>query len=161
MYKKILVPLDGSELSESILEHVITIARSCQVPEMVLLTVIEALDKGISEIIDARVSMDLEQAYQIASDQNQAYIDEIIDYLKKIASSLEEKGITVSIEVLTGKPAEEILKYSKDNKVDLIVMSTHGRSGFSRFVFGSVADKVLRQTDVPVLLKPAGSRATK
>jgi len=161
MYKKILVPLDGSELSESILEHVITIARSCQVPEMVLLTVIEALDKGISEIIDARVSMDLEQAYQIALDLNQAYIDEIIKYLKKIASSLEEKGITVSIEVLTGKPAEEILRYSKDNKVDLIVMSTHGRSGFSRFVFGSVADKVLRQTDVPVLLKPAGSRATK
>jgi nucleotide-binding universal stress UspA family protein len=156
MYKKILVPLDGSELSESILGHVVTIATSCQVPEVVLLTVSESLDKGISELIDARVSMDLEEAYRIASVQDRAYHDELVNYLEKISATLAENGIATKIEVLSGKPSEEIIKYSKDNEVDLIIMSTHGRSGFSRVVFGSVADKVLRQTEVPVLLKPAG-----
>ena len=156
MYKKILVPLDGSELAEAILEHVLAIATSCDVAEVVLLTVTENLDKSISEIINARVSMGLEQAYQIASDKKQTYIDEIVKYLKKIASNLEQKGININIEVLSGKPADEILKYSKENKVDLIIMSTHGRSGISRIVFGSVADKVLRQTEIPVLLRPVG-----
>ncbi|MFC1866334.1 universal stress protein [Chloroflexota bacterium] len=156
MYKKILVPLDGSELSGSVLDHVVTIATSCQVPEVVLLTVSESLDKGISELIDARVSMDLEEAYRIASDQSQAYLDELEKYLNKMATKLMQNGITAKIEVLSGKPAEEILKYSTDNEVDLIIMSTHGRSGFSRIVFGSVADKVLRQTEIPVLLRPAG-----
>ena len=160
MYKKILVPLDGSELAESILEHVLTIATNCNVPEVVLLTVTENLDKSITEVIDARVSMDFEQAYKITSDQKQTYIDEIIKYLKQIASNLEQKGTTVNIVVLSGKPADEIIKYSKDNEIDLILMSTHGRSGFSRIVFGSVADKVLRQTEVPVLLKPAGYKTT-
>ena len=156
MYKKILVPLDGSELSEGTLSDVITIAKGCEVPEVVLLTVTEALDKSIMEVIDAKVSMDLDQAYEIATEKDQAYLDEIVNYLKKIAKILKQNGITTIIEILSGKPAEEILKYSKDNEVDLIVMSTHGRSGFSRVVFGSVADKVLRQSEVPLLLRPAG-----
>ena len=78
-----------------------------------------------------------------------------------MAATLKQKGITAKIEVLSGKPAEEIIKYSKDNNVDLIVMSTHGRSGFSRIVFGSVADKVLRQSEVPLLLRPAGHSSVK
>jgi len=58
--------------------------------------------------------------------------------------------------VVAGSPAKEILKYSRSNNVDLIIMSTHGRSGFSSIVFGSEANKIIRQTKVPVLLKPAG-----
>jgi len=158
MYKKILVPLDGSELSETIINDVVTIAKGCKVPEVVLLTVTETLDKSITEVVDAKVSMDLDQAYEIATDQGQAYLDEIVNHLKKITTILKQNGITAKIEILSGKPAEEILKYSKNSEIDLIVMSAHGRSGFSRIVFGSVADKVLRQTEVPVLLRPAGHK---
>jgi len=151
MYKKILVPLDGSELSESVLDHVITVATSCQVPEVILIRVRKPLDESVWEAIDAEIAEDLDQAYH----------DESTNYLEKIAATLKAKRITVKIEVLEGNPAEEIIKYSKNNGVDLIIMSTHGRSGFSRIVFGSVADKIIRQTETPILLKPAGKRANK
>ncbi len=149
MYKKILVPLDGSELSESVLSHVVTIATSCQVPEVVLTRVREPLDKSVKETLDAKIASQLDEAYH----------DEAANYLEKIATTLKRKGIAVKVEVLSGKPAEEILKYSQRSGVDLIIMSTHGRSGVSRWVFGSVADKVIRQTEVPVLIRPAGHRA--
>ncbi len=149
MYKKILVPLDGSELSESVLSHVVTIATGCQVPEVVLTRVREPLDKSVKETLDAKIASQLDEAYH----------DEAANYLEKIATTLKRKGIAVKVEVLSGKPAEEIIKYSQRSGVDLIIMSTHGRSGVSRWVFGSVADKVIRQTEVPVLIRPAGDRA--
>ena len=80
--------------------------------------------------------------------------------MERIAKTLEEEGIVINIAVLEGNPAEEIIKYSKESNIKLIVMSTHGRSGFSRIVFGSVANRVLRQTEVPVLLRPAGRHNT-
>jgi nucleotide-binding universal stress UspA family protein len=149
MYKKILVPLDGSELSESVLNHVVTIATNCQVPEVVLARVREPLDKSVKKTLDAKIFSQLDEAYY----------DEAANYLEEIATTLKRKGIAVKVEVLSGKPAEEILKYSQRSGVDLIIMSTHGRSGVSRWVFGSVADKVIRQTEIPVLIKPAGHRA--
>ena len=149
MYKKILVPLDGSELSESVLNHVVTIATGCQVPEVVLTRVREPLDKSVMETLDAKIALQLDEAYH----------DEAANYLENIATTLKQKGIAVKVEVLSGKPAEEILKYSQRSGVDLIIMSTHGRSGVSRWVFGSVADKVIRQTEIPVLIRPAGHRA--
>ncbi len=149
MYKKILVPLDGSGLSESVLSHVVTIATSCQVPEVVLMRVREPLDKSVKETLDAKIASQLDEAYH----------DEAANYLEKIATTLKRKGIAVKVEVLLGNPAEEIIKYSRRSGVDLIIMSTHGRSGVSRWVFGSVADKVIRQTEVPVLIRPAGHRA--
>jgi len=151
MYKKIIVPLDGSELSESVLDHVITIATSCQVPEVVLIRVREPLDNSVRVALDA----------EIASELDQAYHDEADNYLKSIAKLLEQKDIAVKTEVLAGNPAKKIIEYSSNNDVDLIIMSTHGRSGVSRIVFGSVADKVIRQTEVPILLKPAGHIAIK
>ena len=150
MYKKILVPLDGSALSEAVLDHVAAVATSCQVPEVVLLRVTRPLDENIWEPIDTKVAPNLEKTYRIKATA----------YLEKIAVGLRAKGIDVKVEVLTGNPAEEIIKYSQRMGIDLIVMSTHGRSGFSRWVFGSVADKVIRHTEVPVLIKPAGRRST-
>ena len=149
MYKKILVPLDGSELSESVLNHVVTIATSCQVPEVVLMRVREPLDQGVRIALDPEIAAELDEAYH----------NEAANYLEKIATTLKRKGIAVKVEVLSGNPAEEIIKYSQRSGVDLIIMSTHGRSGVSRWVFGSVADKVIRQTEVPVLIRPAGHRA--
>ncbi len=110
----------------------------------------EPLDKNVRDTLDAKIAVELDEAYS----------DDVVSYLGKIAAALKRKGITINIVVLSGDPAEEIIKYSKLNGVDLIIMSTHGRSGFSRLMFGSVADEVIRQTEVPVLLRPAGQSAT-
>ncbi|MFC1866265.1 universal stress protein [Chloroflexota bacterium] len=151
MYKKILVPLDGSELSESVLSHVINIATNCQVTQVVLMRVREQLAQDVRIALDAETALELDKAYH----------DEAANYLENVAKTLTQKGIAIKTEVLEGNPTKAILKYSKDTDVDLIIMSTHGRSGFSRMVFGSVADKVLRQTEVPVLLRPASHGANK
>ncbi len=73
-------------------------------------------------------------------------------YLGKIAKTLEAKGIKVLTEVLLGNPAEEIALYAANEGVDLIIMASHGRSGISRWAHGSVADKVLRASCVPILM---------
>ena len=144
MYKKILVPLDGSELSESVISHVINIATGCKVPEVVLLRVREPLDNRVVAALEPETAKEL----------NQAFNYEFANYLKGIAATLKKKKVTAKVEVLAGDPAKEILKYSKNNNIDLIIMSTHGRSGVSRIVFGSVANKIIRQTEVPILLEP-------
>ncbi len=151
MYKKILVPLDGSELSESVLNHVVDIATSCQVPEVVLTRVREPLDTSIimEKYFDAKNASELEEDCH----------NEAANYLGEIATTLKRKGIAANVEVLRGDPAEELIKYSECSGVDLVIMSSHGRSGISRWVLGSVSDKVIRQTEVPVLIRPAGHRA--
>jgi nucleotide-binding universal stress UspA family protein len=73
-------------------------------------------------------------------------------YLGRIAKKLETKGIKVRTEVLFWPPAEAIASYAEDNGADIIVMSSHGYSGPSRWAHGSVADKVLRASRVPVLI---------
>jgi len=76
-------------------------------------------------------------------------------YLDDVEKQLRDKGFNVRIDSRLGKPAEEIADYASKNKVDLIVMASHGRSGVNRWAYGSVADKVLRSTCVPVLLVKA------
>jgi len=81
------------------------------------------------------------------------------DYLAKIAANLKKEGIATQTAVIQGMAAEEILDYVTKNKVDLIVMSTHGRSGVSRWALGGVADRVLRHSIAPVLIaSPSGCR---
>ena len=144
MFKKILVPLDGSELSESALTNVIDITTDCHALEVILMKIREPLDPNVIGTLDAKVAVELDQAYR----------DEAADYLDKIVENLKKKGIHAKTEVLSGNPAEEIIKYSQKNDIDLIIMSTRGRSGISRLVFGSVAEKVIRNSTIPVLIKP-------
>ena len=81
------------------------------------------------------------------------------DYLSRTADKLKQEGLAVETAILVGRAADEILGYASQNQVDLIIMSTHGRSGISRWVMGSVADRVLRHSAVPVLIiAPAGCR---
>jgi nucleotide-binding universal stress UspA family protein len=83
------------------------------------------------------------------------------EYVLKVKDKLKKQGIATRAVTVVGNPADEILGYTEKNNVDLIVMSTHGRSGLSRFFFGSVADKVSRHSRVPVLLiAPEGCRNT-
>ncbi len=148
MYKKILAPLDGSELSETILEHVKAVATGCQVPEVVLLRVIEPL----SPLAYTETSVEALANAEKADDK------EAKDYLTKVAGDLKKEGIAAQTATALGMPADKILEFVDESKADLIVMCTHGRSGVSRWVFGSVADRIIRHSPVPVLIAPPPGR---
>jgi nucleotide-binding universal stress UspA family protein len=75
----------------------------------------------------------------------------VSDYLNRAGEPLRKKGLKVSTVVAMGNAADEIIKAAEENKVDLVAMSTHGRSGLRRLAFGSITDKVLRHSPVPVL----------
>lgn len=137
MYKKILVPLDGSKLGECVLEHVKTVANGCNVPEVQLLFVAEPFASGL---------------YQSAAEGKEKLTAWGKDYLGKIEKRLSADGITAQSIVIEGKPAESITDYAEKNNIDLIIMSTHGRSGPSRWAFGSIADKVIHSSRTPVLI---------
>jgi nucleotide-binding universal stress UspA family protein len=145
MYQKILVPLDGSELSECSLEHVKAVASGCRVPETVLLRVVEPLSAETVATLAQAGGNVLREAELDVQNKAGKYLDKIKDRLKK-------DGLAVKAVVVDGRPAEEILDYAQKNKIDLIVMASHGRSGVSRWFFGSVAQKVMQHSSVPVLM---------
>ena len=144
MYKKILVPLDGSKLAECVLPHVKTIAAGVGVAQVLLLRVVEPLPAGTPPAVDFEVVQE-------------AGMKEARKYLAGIKAKLSKDGMNVETKVLAGRPAETIIDFAQREKVDLVAIATHGRSGLTRWVFGSVADKVMRSLSVPILLvKPAG-----
>ena len=154
MYKKILAPLDGSEFAECILEHVKTIGSGCRVPEVVLLRVVEPLSAETVSALATAGNNYLREALLDSKNEAQAYLDQ-----KK--EELEKDGLSVQTAAVDGDPATEILDYVKNNGVDLILISTHGKSGIARWFFGSVAQKVLTHAAVPVLMtSPPGCRVT-
>lgn len=154
MYQRILVPLDGSELSACSLEHVKAIASGCRVPEIVLLRVVEPLSAEAVSVL-AQAGKDVLRQAELNSQ------DEARDYLDKIKNTLVKDGLTVQAVVVDGRPAEEILNYARNNKIDLMVMTSHGRAGISRWFFGSVSEKVLQHSAVPVLIvSPPGCRTS-
>ena len=152
MYKKILIPLDGSKLSEHALEHLNAVAMADDSPSIILLRVAEpttALIAGGS------------YALELAAEAKEQAKADAHEYLTKIANDLKKKGMNTETVVTDGVPADDILSYATENKVDLIIMSTHGRSGVTRWFFGSVAEKVIRHSTVPVLISPPhGTRAS-
>ena len=150
MYKKILVPLDGSELAEEVLPHVITLATKCTVEqaEVVLLMVYEiphisAYHPGVSMPLNWE-----DQIKQITVDARKA----AHKYLSEVKKRFKNTGIKVRGEVLEGDPADKIVEYNNKNNFDVIVMVTHGRSGAKRWAYGSVADKVLHGVTNPIFL---------
>jgi len=144
MYKKILVPLDGSDLAECALEHVKAIALGCNVPELVLFRVVEPIYTGADAVSYGAV-MYADLINQVEKEA-QEYITDVTEKFKR------NTGIEAQSVLAHGNAADEILEYSKKNKVDLIIMTTHGRSGISRWLFGNVADKVSHHSTVPVLI---------
>ena len=146
MYKKILVPMDGSELAESVLPHVKAISGGCSVNEVVLIRIIEPIVIPHSAMIKSIMrDSDLEQ---VEHDREKA----ANEYLDRVIAGMDLGVSDVNKVVLKGQVAETIGKYAEDNGVDLIVISTHGRSGITRWVMGSVAERVLRSSCVPVLM---------
>lgn len=151
MYKKILAPLDGSELAECALEHVNAIAKGCKVPEVIFIRVVEPVYSGVAALPEGGIMY----AEMIKQNEKEAE-----SYIAGITEKFKQKySISAQSVLANGNVAEEILEYVKKYNVDLIIMTTHGRSGVSRFLFGSVADKVSRHSPVPVLIiSPPGCR---
>lgn len=147
MYRKILIPLDGSKLAECALAYAEDLAKGCSTDEVILVSVTERIE-GYRPIDDPSQPMGMKLAPEAAGKMEK----QAQQYLKRIAKSIEAKGVKVSTEVLFGDPAEEVAIYSRHPGCDIIVMSSHGRSGASRWIHGSVADKILRASCVPVLM---------
>ena len=74
------------------------------------------------------------------------------EYLERVAAGVQERGIAVQMITIGGRPHLQIIQYAETNQVDLIVMCSRGQSGLSRWLIGSVSDRVVRGADVPVLL---------
>ena len=153
MYRKVLVPLDGSELAECSLAHAMTIAKGCNVSELIVFRVVEPLSANtISALSEARDGVLEKLEYDNKKDAQ--------DYISKLENWLKAQGFPARGVITNGRASDEIMDYSQKNNVDIIVMSTHGRSGISRFYFGSIAEKVSRHSPIPVLLvSPQGCRA--
>ena len=150
MYKRILVPLDGSKLAECVLPHVENIATGCSVGEVIILRVCESPSILADYPEGKGKSWEKHVERMTTNAQKQCNI-----YLDDVEKQLRDKGFNVRTDSCLGKPAEQIVDYASKNEIDLIVMASHGRSGVNRWAYGSVADKVLRSTCVPVLLVKA------
>lgn len=139
MYKKILVPLDGSELAECVLPHVETITNGCGISEVVFVRVYEPL-RGV------------DQDYIFTEDDKQKNTAIVKKYLDDVKGKVKYDNAIVSSTVLIGRAPEGIADYANKNDFDLIIIATHGHSGLSRWVWGGVADRILRAASIPVLM---------
>jgi nucleotide-binding universal stress UspA family protein len=145
MYKKILVPLDGSKTAEGVLPHAKALAYS-EGAELVLLIVAAnpALDYAFS---DPGIAQRAEEDQEERSKQ----------YVAEVEKQLKSAGFKVSTLLRVGAVAEVILAVAEEMQVDVIAMSTHGRTGAARWLLGSVAERVVRNSKVPVMLiRPKG-----
>jgi len=139
-----MVPLDGSELAECVLPHVEAFISQCQIRTIVFVRVLEAITPAVAGEYAINVD-DLE-----SREENRKASAE--EYLKQIMKQMVPGETGLEKEVLIGRPADRLADYADQNDVDLILMATHGRSGVSRWVRGSVADRILRGASVPVLM---------
>jgi nucleotide-binding universal stress UspA family protein len=160
MYNKILVPLDGSKLSENSLTHVQELLTGCYVRDIILLMVIGPSDPIVLDGEDSgavnKEFLDAEKEMKKAKEQAEKYLIKAGENLKKMGVMVQNVIIPLEHNLSV---AEIILQYAEKNEMDLIVMSTHGRSGVTRWAFGSVADRVVRHSKIPVLtIAPAGAR---
>jgi nucleotide-binding universal stress UspA family protein len=140
MYKKILVPLDGSELAKKALDQAEKLAKTFDA-EIVLLQVVPFMPiYGSPELVTPLI---VDEKQKESAER----------YLRNLAEELKKRDLKVTTMVRTGQQvAVEIIDFAKESRVDLIVMCTHGRSGITRWVLGSVAHKVLTRAETPILL---------
>lgn len=137
MYRRLLVPLDGSAFSERALPMAVSIARSREA-QVILTRVVSVSTFPGADATDAQVQA----------------VNEAKAYLSGIAGTLSEQGLKVEVAVPYDDPADGILLEIGLRGADLVVMCTHGRSGLGRWIYGSVAEQVLKRSPVPVLLVP-------
>ena len=150
MARRILIPLDGSQLAEQVLPHVKALVE-CRGAEIHLLSVAPVIDNVAASVMLYPLYVYREQLADEDAERKRIET-ELTNYLSGVARGLEQTGAQVRCAVRFGSPAEEILSYASEHTIELIAMCTHGRSGLARWAYGSVADRVLRVSTCPVLL---------
>lgn len=142
MSRRVLVPLDRSDHSTNALDHALDVHEGAT---FVLVNVVDParwVSAGDEEGIEPMYSRELEESAKAASE----------DLLESAADRARERGADVETHRLVGGPAQSILEYLDDDEsdIDVVVMGSHGRSGLSRMLMGSVAEKVVRRSPAPV-----------
>jgi nucleotide-binding universal stress UspA family protein len=136
MYKTILVPVENRETDETILRHIRPLAKLTNAKLMLV------------HVADGWAARNFEQLKLRESEE----MKEDREYLASLEKQLQAEGFEVSSVLAMGEPATEIIKLARTEPVELIAMSTHGHRFISDLLYGSTADKVRHQVDVPVLL---------
>ncbi|MCX6019345.1 MAG: universal stress protein [Chloroflexi bacterium] len=150
--KHILVPLDGSELAAAVLPKVQEIAQACAA-EILLLRVAPGERGYMAEPMPILQPTLLHGEMFEPMHASDVYQQQVAnEYIENTGASVQHRGVPTRTLVLLGDPATIILDVARDEHVDIIAMSTHGRSGLRRFLLGSVSERVVRHSDVPVLL---------
>ncbi|WP_410764691.1 universal stress protein [Haloferax sp. DFSO60] len=136
MYREILVPTDGSSAADKAIEHAVSLAETygarIHALYVVDTSIYTSLDAGADIVISA-----LEREGKVA--------------LHQIEDAAEEAGVDVESEVVTGTAYRSIKRYIEGHDIDLVVMGTHGRTGLDHYLLGSVTERIVRTSDVPVL----------
>ena len=142
--QRVLVPLDGSELAERALHEALTLAKLPD-SEVILLQVVPPIEEVITDGEEFSIDQQWERRRSGAA-----------RYLNGICARPEWRSVHTQVAVEMGRPAETILDFAQKHHIDRIVMASHGRTGLGRWVYGSVADKVLRAADRTVVLVRVG-----
>ena len=143
MFQSILVPLDGSKLAEAILPEV----------------------EELAALLNARLHLVMVSRVNVLpgldpTDAQVRVIHRAQEYLEKLEEQLSVRNMDIELHAPYGDPAEKVLEVCRRHDIDLIAMSTHGRSGIGRWLLGSIADKVVRPSEKPVLLLRARTTDT-
>lgn len=162
--RNVLVPLDGSEFSRQIFDVIESYLRPDDVA-LVLMQVIapqlltsdnpvysSALEETVWTGTFSVRAQRMEQQLALSAQERETYRVEVHEELEDLARGLRQRGYDVTTEVQFGEAAERIIEYVQTNEIDLVAMTTHGRTGLGRLLLGSVATEVLHQLPVPILL---------
>jgi nucleotide-binding universal stress UspA family protein len=185
MYSKVVVPLDGSKLAEVVLPHLEEIIKGFKIKEVMLVSVTEKVKGRLHRkdvfqefvpekpVYDAPTKIGTTQTAVFYWSRTGGPQDiplnigkmarTAADYLCKVAQGLGQTGCDTTVTVLAGDPAEEIVRFTEDFGADLILMASRGKTGFSRWDMGNIAEKVIKATRATVVLvKPdPGFKETK
>lgn len=135
MYNTILLPTDGSKGAEKAVEHALSLAEEYDA-ELHVLNVVDISSQSTTDMW-TNVLGELEKKGE--------------ELTQEVVAKAEERGIDASAEVINGVPSREIVNRADEEDADLMVMGTHGRTGLDRLLIGSVAEKVVRTAEVPVM----------
>jgi len=146
MFQQIMVPLDGSERAEQALPYAERLAEATN-GTVHLVRVVELPSAVSAHGVGAPVNV----YEQVIAGQR----EEATEYLERMRARLEERGQPVQVRRLDGDEAGALLDYAGEAGIDVVVMTTHGRTALLRWALGTVADRVVHAGTVPVLLVPA------
>ncbi|MCH7786274.1 MAG: universal stress protein [Chloroflexi bacterium] len=152
MYKQILVPLDGSELAEQVLPHAQGLAKTYEATIHILRAFTHDHDGLMGLHSKVEIGLTTETSFDLQRQYGEAQKTTITEYIEHVRDRIKNEGIDVKVEALEGSAYDQIVDYAKKHDIDLIAMTTHGHGGLRRMLTGSVTDRVIRGSEIPVLV---------